>query len=306
MPTARVCVIYNPAAGKGRARARLERLRRTLGASAEFWPTSAAGEAEELALKAARAGFAVVTAAGGDGTVHEVANGLARADVPDVTMAVVPVGSANDYAHSLGLHESWWLKPDPTVARHRVDVGVVRAGERSRFFVNGLGLGFNGAVTLESRRIKHFQGLALYGLAFLRALCLRFQKPSMTVQFDDDAPRTVPTLALSLALGRREGNFVVAPNARLDDGLFDYVHAGPLRRRDLLKFVPGMIIGNLRSHPAVWMGTCRRVSLRSDSALTVHVDGEFFCLPEQDVRAIEVDLLPGRLQVLGRWAKEFS
>jgi diacylglycerol kinase family enzyme len=306
MASARVCVIYNPAAGKGRARARLERLRRTLGASAEFWPTNAAGQAEELALKAAQIGFAVVTAAGGDGTVHEVANGLVRAAMPEVTLAVVPIGSANDYAHSLGLDERWWLKPDPTVARQRVDVGVVRAGTHSRFFVNGLGLGFNGAVTLESRRIKHLQGLALYGLAFLRALWLRFQTPSMTVQLDDAAPQTVPTLALSLALGRREGNFVVAPNARLDDGLFDYVHAGPLRRLDLLKFVPGMITGKLRSHPAVWTGTCRSVRLRSESALTVHVDGEFFCLPEQDVRAIEVDLLPGRLQVLGRWASKFS
>jgi diacylglycerol kinase family enzyme len=306
MSTARVCVIYNPAAGKGRARVRLERLRRTLGTSAEFWPTASPGEAEQLAQKAAEAGFAVVTAAGGDGTVHEVANGLVRAAAPDVTMAVVPVGSANDYASSLGLDDGWWLKPDPTVGLHRVDVGVVRSGERSRYFVNGLGLGFNGAVTLESRRIKRLQGLALYGLAFVRALWSHFRTPSMTVQLDEAEPRTVPTLALSLAIGRREGNFVVAPNARLDDGLLDYVHAGPLRRRDLLKFVPGMITGKLRSHPAVWMGTCRRVRLRSDAALIVHVDGEFFCLPEQDVRAIEVELLPRRLQVLGRWPKEFS
>src|SRR5207302_4173999 len=127
----------------------------------------------------------------------------------------------------------------------------VRSGERSRYFVNGLGLGFNGAVALESRRIKRLQGLALYGLAFLRALWWHFQKPSMTVQFDDAAPRTVPTLALTIALAQREGSFVVAPKARLDDGLFDYVDAGPLRRRDLLKFVPGMITGHMREHPAV-------------------------------------------------------
>jgi diacylglycerol kinase family enzyme len=215
-------------------------------------------------------------------------------------MAVVPVGSANDYAHSLGLDDRWWMQPDPTVAAHRVDVGVVRSGDRRRFFVNGLGLGFNGAVTLESRRIKRLQGLALYGMALLRALWGRFQKPVMTVQLDDAEARTVPTLALSLALGRREGNFVVAPKARLDDGLFDYIHAGPLRRLDLLKFLPGMITGRLRSHPAVWMGTCRRLRLRSEAALITHVDGEFFSLPEQDVRELEVDLLPGRLRVLGR------
>ena len=252
-----VCVIYNPAAGKGRASVRLNRLRRTLGTSAEFWlhTTDRRHVAEELAQKAAETGFPVVAAAGGDGTVHEVANGLVRSEVSMVTLAVVPVGSANDYAHSLGLDERWWQHPDPTIRTHRVDVGVVRAGKRSRFFVNGLGLGFNGAVTLESRRIKRLQGLALYGLAFLRALWLHFKTPSMTVQLDD-AVRTVPTLALSLALGRREGNFVVAPQARLDDGLFDYVHVGPLRRRDLLAFVPGMITGQLRQHPDVRMGQC--------------------------------------------------
>ena len=62
-----------------------------------------------------------------------------------------------------------------------------------------------------------------------------------------------------------------------------------------------MVTGRLRQHPAVWMGNCTRVRLHSESALTVHVDGEFFCLPHDDVREIEVELLPVRLQVLGRW-----
>ncbi len=306
MSAARICVIYNPAAGRGRGSARLDRLRRTLGAAAEFWPTSGPGQAEELALRAAGTGFSVVAAAGGDGTVHEVANGVLRSESNTVTLAVVPVGSANDYAHSLGLDDRWWLRPDPTVSVHLVDVGIVRSGVRSRFFVNGLGLGFNGAVTLESRRIKRLQGLALYGLAFLRALWLHFHSPLMTVRLDDAEARTLPTLALSLALGRREGNFVVAPNALLDDGLFDYVHVGPLRRRDLLAFVPGMITGRLREHPDVRMGNCRRVRLRSEAALTVHVDGEFFCKPNDDVLTLEVDLLPARLRVLGRWKNSSS
>jgi diacylglycerol kinase family enzyme len=301
MTRARVCVIYNPAAGKGRANARLNRLRRGLSTAAEFWPTDRAGGADDLAFKAVREGFPVVAAAGGDGTVHEVANGLLRADVPDVTFAVVPVGSANDYAHSLGLDATWWAQPDPTIVPHRVDVGVVRSGDRKRFFVNGLGLGFNGAVTMESRRLKRLQGLLLYGTAMLRALYFHFVTPVMTVEFDDNKPRRVPTLALSLALGRREGNFVVAPNAVLDDGLFDYIHAGPLRRRNLLGFVPGLITGRLPTHPAVWMGRCHRVSVHAESALTVHIDGEFFSLPKDDVRDLEIELLPGRLRVLGRW-----
>src|SRR5581483_6618810 len=83
-----VCVIYNPASGKGRGRDRLERLRRALGGRAEFRPTRHPGDGEALALDAAGDGFATVVAAGGDGTVHEVANGLLRSGRRDVTLAV--------------------------------------------------------------------------------------------------------------------------------------------------------------------------------------------------------------------------
>src|SRR5438309_1482052 len=96
-----LCVIFNPAAGRGRAAARLEQLRRQWGDRVDFRPTQHPGHAEALAHQAALDGFAVVAAAGGDGTVHEVANGLLCARRPEVVFAVLPIGSANDYHHSL-------------------------------------------------------------------------------------------------------------------------------------------------------------------------------------------------------------
>jgi diacylglycerol kinase family enzyme len=298
--SAAICVIYNPAAGKGRGSQRLQKLRRVLGARAAFWPTAHAGHAEELAVRAAGDGFAVVAAAGGDGTAHEVANGILSAQRPDVTFAVLPVGSANDYAYSLGLHGDWWLRADPGIAARPVDVGVVRSAGRSRYFINGLGLGFNGAVTLQSRKIKHLQGVPLYGLALFRALCVDFAHPRMTVRLDA-VERTTPTLALSLAIGKREGNFVVAPDAVLDDGLFEYIHVGPLTRLEALGFVPGLVVGHLpRDHPLAWLGRCRSADVVSEAPLTVHTDGEFFCRPEGNCRQITVDLLPRRLRVFSR------
>src|SRR5262249_50569400 len=137
-----VCVIFNALAGSGRAAQRLQRLRRAFGGRADFRPTTGRGHAEELALEAAQAGFPIVAAAGGDGTVHEVANGLLRSGRGDATMAVLPIGSANDYAHSLGLGPDWWLRPDPAVAATQVDVGVVRTPDgRTTYFVNNLGVG---------------------------------------------------------------------------------------------------------------------------------------------------------------------
>lgn len=299
---AEVCVIFNPTAGRGRARQRLARLRRVLGQRAAFWPTQRAGHAEELAGQAAAAGFAVVAAAGGDGTVHEVANGILRAGRPDTILAVVPIGSANDYAFSLRLGADWWLRPDPTIGVRRVDVGAVRApGGRERFFVNGLGLGFNGAATRQARRIRGLQGIPLYALALFRTMRSDFVSPLLRIRMDGGDEQRVPTLALTVALGRREGNFLLAPHALLDDGLFDYLHVGRLSRLGLLAYVPRMISGRLpQNDPHVSFGRCRRMEIRSDAGLIVHADGEFFCVPEEGVRELQVDLLPGRLSVLGR------
>jgi diacylglycerol kinase family enzyme len=301
MSGADLCIIYNPAAGRKQAASRIARLRRLLGARADFRPTTAPGMAEELARAAAVEGFPIVGAAGGDGTVHEVGNGLVRSGRSDVILAVLPVGSANDYAHSLGLDTDWWRKDDPAITVRPLDVGVVRSGARERHFLNGLGLGFNGAVTLESRKIQRLQGLLLYGLAFVRAFLFHYRAVPMTVRLDNEEPRTGPTLALSLAIGRREGNFIVAPSAVLDDGLFDFIHVGNLRRRDVIAFVPGLISGGLRTdHPIVRVGRCRQASVRSTEPLTVHIDGEFFCRPEDDVRDLEIECLPRRLRVFTR------
>jgi diacylglycerol kinase (ATP) len=294
------CVIFNPSSGRGRSARRLAAVRRAWAERAVFWPTSAPGDAEELALRAAQSGFATVAAAGGDGTVHEVANGLLRAERPDVILALLPTGSANDYASCLGVEANWW-RSEGVLQPHAVDVGIVRAPGRRRYFVNGLGLGFNGTVTRESRRIHWLQGVALYGLAVLRTLCFRYELIPMCVRIDDEERRT-PTLALSLALGKREGNFVVAPQAELDDGLFDYIHAGSLRRRDLARLLPSLFGGGGLpcDRPNLWLGRCRQVRLQAESPLVVHTDGELFCVTEDGIRELEIDLLPQALRVLGR------
>jgi diacylglycerol kinase family enzyme len=300
-----VCVIFNPAAGSGLAARRLDSLRRALGGRADFRPTRGPGHAEELAREAAREGFPLVGAAGGDGTLHEVANGLLSAGRQETALAVYPTGSANDYAFSLGLEAAWWDRPGVAVEVGPVDVGVAEApGGRRRHFINALGLGLNGAVNRESRRSRRLRGLARYGWAMARCLWSHYAHPVMTVTADG-AARTAPTLALSVALGRREGNFLLAPDARLDDGLFDYLHAGPVSRWELLRHVPGMITGRLPdNHPRFWKGRCREVRLTSEAPLTVHVDGEFFSLPEDDVRTLDVRLLPGRLHVQRRRGSE--
>ena len=290
-----LCVIFNPHSGRKRAARRLDRLRLSWADRAAFWPTQHAGHAEELARKAVDAGFATVVAAGGDGTVHEVANGLLAAGPSPVAFAVLPLGSANDYAHSLFFKDGG----PPHPGRWLVDVATISdAGGRQRWFVNCLGLGFNGKVTVEARKIKRLQGLALYGLATLRALWYHYECPPLTVTIDDQPPRAMPTLMLSVLLGRREGGFVMAPEAKLDDGLFDYVHAGDLSRFEVLRLLPRLAVcGPPKDYPKVHQGRCRRFLVHSPVPLVVHIDGEFFAVPEDNVRDLEIRLLPQALAV---------
>ena len=236
----------------------------------------------------------MVVAAGGDGTVHEVANGLLRSSRRDVTLAIAPLGSANDYAWSLRRE----FGAGACNAR-RVDVGLVRdSAGRTRHFLCSLGIGLNGAITFHSRQIRRLRGIPLYGLAALRALRSDHQHWNWEVQVDGGEPFHGPSLMLSLMLGRREGNFRVAPAASLVDGWFDYVHAGPLSRWQILRHLPRLALsGPPTRDPQVRLGRCRRARLKSDAPLFAHADGELLCTPADDVLELEIELLPGRLNV---------
>jgi diacylglycerol kinase (ATP) len=295
MPQLELCVIFNPTAGKHRGRARLAQIRKAWGTHVAFRPTQHAGHAIELAEQAAREGFAVVAAAGGDGTAHEVLNGLMRVQNPDVQFTIIPIGSANDYAFSLGLDQQ-----TPPPAR-RVDVGLVRAPNgRSIYFGCCVGMGFNGRVTWESRQIRRLQGVFLYGLATIRAMIHHYQCPPMTLYIDDEPAWTVPTLLFSTLIGKREGGFVLAPRAEVDDGLFDFVHAANLSRWEILQFLPRLaLFGPPESYPKIRQGRCRRVRLRSESPLIVHTDGEFFCLQAEGIQELEIEIVPAALPVTG-------
>jgi diacylglycerol kinase family enzyme len=271
-----------------------------LGAAGDFRPTEGPGHAVELARQAANAGFAVVGAAGGDGTVHEVANGLLLSGRNDVDLAVFPIGSANDYAYSIGLASGWWLDAQRMATAKPVDIGLVRTPcGKSRYFINGIGFGFNGAVTMESQQIHRLQGVLLYTTALVRALCFRFQRPTLTITIDGQT-RQSPTVAFSVAIGQREGNFRLAPQAIVDDGLFDILHAADVARWEVLRYAPGMITGNLPTdHPQLWRGRCREVRVHSDAPLPVHLDGEMLCRPRDGVCDFDIEMLSRRLAVRG-------
>jgi diacylglycerol kinase family enzyme len=290
-------VIVNPAAGKRRGRQRLEAILTGWRSKAEFWPTERPGHAVELARRAAESGFGIVAAAGGGGTVHEVANGLLQVDRPEVCLAVLPLGSADDYAHSLG-HDHGDSHPDSGGAR-LVDVGVVRTDHSAEhFFVCSLGLGFGSCATIESQRIHWLQGQLVYGVAAVIAMWRHWGYLDLSGSHDGEPLPAGPTLMISVMLGRREGGFVMAPDARLDDAWFDCVRVGQLTRWEALRLIPSVSTnGPPRCHPKLGFRRCRRMLIESQQALAIHTDGEVICRREDQISHVEVELLPQRLLV---------
>lgn len=286
----RIPLIFNPKAGRGHAAQRLRQLLGGYEAAFQTYPTNRPGEATRIAQDLATTGTPLIAAAGGDGTVHEVAEGILRSTCESTALHVIPIGSANDYYHSVR---------DEIGSAGLVDVGAVedRAG-RSAYFLCCMGLGFNAAVTEESRRIRFLRGIPLYGLATLRAMWRKFRRIPTTITTDSETWRD-ETLMLSVLIGKREGAFTLAPSASLCDGVFDFIHAASLSRWQVAMLLPYIAIrGAPDRFPGVKRGTCRSMRIESDADLAIHIDGEFFCVPRDRIRQISIRLLPRRLRVV--------
>jgi len=296
--TLRTCVIYNPVAGRGRAERLLKELPVQLMKGIELRPSQKPGHSSELAREAAETGFGRIIAAGGDGTVHEVANGILQSGQRDTIFSIWPIGSANDYSFTLGMTE-WWKRKEEKLPLEilDVDVGRVTASGKEAYVIGCLGIGFNGMVTIEARKCQWLKGMPLYGWAFIKAMVKHFTKPRMRIRFDDKEV-VIETLALSVLNAQREGNFPIRPAANLTDGWFDYMHATRLRRIHLIRYLPAMATGNLpENHPLLHLGRAKRIEVHSQAPLCVHADGEFVCVPAEGVKEVTVEMIPRRLRV---------
>ena len=174
---------------------------------------------------------------------------------------------------------------------------VTGLSDKPSWFLNSIGVGFTGAVTCRSRSIRWLRGIPLYGLATLQALWWDFSIAPWTVALDGAAAETWPTLMFSALLGRREGNFVLAPDARLADGWFDYVHAGALSRWNILRLLPSLAKnGPPRDFPQVRQGRCRAIEITSPVPLAAHIDGEIVARVEHGRLSARIEIVSQRLR----------
>lgn len=303
MPQHQVKLIVNPNADLGRAWRRAADLRYLVDdiGGADWAGTVYPSHAAELAHQAAAAGYKLVIAAGGDGTVHEVINGLMQVP-PDQRphLGVIPLGSGNDFSHALG------ISPDPRQAvrqafgaqKQSLDIGLLEDGHgRQEYWANAVGIGFDATVTIRSRRFSYLSGFLIYFLAVLQTILLNHDAPHFQVETDQEDWRADLLMLVLCNGGREGGGFQVSPPASIHDGVLNYTAVNRISRLAMLRLLPAFMNGAHAGSPHVRAGTFRHFNLQADRPLTIHVDGEIYAGFGTDVRALKLKILPSALQV---------
>jgi YegS/Rv2252/BmrU family lipid kinase len=302
LPYHKTKVIFNPAANIGRAWPLASALRPVAESftGVEWTETTHSAHAARLARTAALEGCDLVVAIGGDGTVHEVVNGLMQIPANDrPALGVVPVGSGNDFAFSLG------MPGDPEAALRQVlcgtprpvDVGRIQDGNgRTEFFSNTVGIGFDAIVVIHSRNVPVLQGFAVYLIAVFRTLLFNHHPFFCTIETDQ---RTWQNSLLMLAVcnGQREGGgFHLVPDGKNNDGWLDTVALHRVSRSKLLlKTLVPFLKGTHQSLEHVSLDQVRSLSLQSNIPLIIHTDGEIFTGFGSDVRQLRFEIFPAAL-----------
>jgi len=303
----RTLVIANP---KSRNRATARRLksveaklRRALG-PLEIEFTRAPRDAERIAREGVRSGIGRIIVAGGDGTLSEVVTGLLSAGLGDyATIGLLPVGTAADFARGLGGS----LDLDAAIDRIaggrtlRVDAGraTYRRGDReaiTSYFANIASLGLSGEVAeLVNRTGKAFAGRLTYLLGALRGLARHRSEP-VSISVDGRCVFEGALAIAAIANGPRFGGGMrIAPNARVDDGVFDWLVVPSMPRLSLLRKIPLLYKGSHLGDPRILHGQGRVVEARAmDGPVRIDVDGEAL-----GVLPARFEILPGAITLLG-------
>ena len=298
-------IIANPNAGHGKgahAIPEIERELAKLGLDFDLVRTERVGHGISLARQAAIAGYEVIVAAGGDGTVNEVLNGLMEARPVSENrpaLGVLCCGRGNDFAPCINIPEDLpaafqVLKDDH---RRMIDIGRVKGGNfpQGRYFANNVGVGFDAIGTIEVAKLPEW-GMLSFLIAILKTIFLFYKGPTVRLDYDDQT-LTTSTLMLLTMNGKRMGTgFRMAPDSKPDDGLFDLVIVRQVSRMRIFSLIPHFMKGTQGSQPEVRTLRAARVAITAlNGALPSQSDGEIICV---DGTRLDIELLPRRLEVV--------
>ena len=271
-------LIVNKAARRGKTKwiiLKTIRMFRKMGVVFDLEYTRGPKDAGRIAQQACD-DFDVIVAVGGDGTVNEVVQGMVFSNTP---LGIIPAGTGNDFIKSLNIpknvHEA-----GATILREQrkqIDIGQFNG----TYFANGLGIGLDAAVNIETYNIKHCKrGLPLYFWAFLRTVRkykpvpLKISMNGTTVEQD--------TLLLSVGNGTTVGGgFKLTPHAKIDDHQLDVTIVHPLPLWPLFRHLPKVFNGTIDRTCHTSTGRTQHLLIESAQTLPVHIDGEVYFMDDK-------------------------
>lgn len=300
-----VKIILNPYAKRWQAQAQIPTVEAACQAAEldyELSITERPGHGIALAEQAVTEGFDAVVAAGGDGTINEVVNGLLRASNgrPTIPFGILPLGTANDFHLMAGLPAGLEASTQVIASgrTRQVDAGMVSDGVKRHYFINNSAVAMEPMVTLENIKMTRLSGEVRYLVALARAIA-RLKAWQMRITWDDGGYEG-PAYLLSVCNSQRTGGFSMAPGATIDDGRFNFVFAPEVPKRTVLAVLVRLLQGKHIYHAAVTYGETTRLSLESQPGTPIHADGE---IVSESAATVHYEILPGIVTLLGSNSK---
>jgi len=279
-------IVINPIAGVGNNTKRLwtqiESILKSGGLSFDHEYTQGRGHALDIAARAVKEGYDHIVAVGGDGTIHEVANGvLSTTTDGSVTLGVISTGTGNDFIKTVGIPKDYREACGVILGSTRrvIDVGLVeftgKNGQReSRFFVNGAGVGFDAEVADGSKRVPRFMGSTVPFVLALIKIFPFYRNKDMKLDVDGLVSNK---RLLSLVVSNGSffgGGMRIAPFASLNDGRLDVVALGDVGKLELLRVFPRVYKGTHVTHKKVSVEKARVVKVDCAKPILLQADGE--------------------------------
>ena len=298
-PLINTVFLVNPASDNGTTGRRWPQIARTaatLGLEGDALLSEHPGHLGELAASAAADGAELLVVVGGDGSVNEVANGVAERDVD---IAVIPRGTGWDFARSQGIPRRIEDAVDVALngSRRAIDLGRVHyrawsGADETRWFANVASAGMSGAIAQRANdTTKALGGKVSYLLATLTVFA-RWQVGDVRVTVDE-AERTGRMHDVIVANGPYlGGGMKICPEAQPDDGVFDVLLIGDLTKRDLMVTLPKTYRGKHLPHPKAEVLRGAVVTVEAPTPLPIELDGE-----QPGTTPVRFELVPHALRI---------
>lgn len=296
MTLGKTLLIANPASRHGETGKLLPVVRHLFDGVADYDLVTSAAPCDALSIAREATGFDSIVAIGGDGTAHEIVNGIMQRPEGDrPAFGIVPMGSGNDYARTLGMSFDLPAAVRQLVSgeRKRLDLGTCNGA----WFCNSVAVGLDARVTAKAVEMKvttGWHGLPLYLRSLLYVLRKQYYGHQMTVTEDGGAARDLGVLAIAITIGETYGGgFRITPGAIPDDGLLDVCRIDPMPRPLAFLRLPLVVLGKHTRLKVAHFSRVKTLRLESERPVEGQIDGEVLL-----DSAYEIEVCPCCIEVV--------